>query len=187
MAIRELDSRGIPVNATLIMTPLQAMLAAKAGAKYVSPFLGRIDDYVRQKRGINFKKEDYFDFVALRKNASNGVLNFNEGILSGIELLIKIRKSFANYSIKAKAIAASIRNTRQAEESVEAGAEIITAPYEVIKNMVLHPKSEKGIKVFVEDARKANYNELFKRSHHLIYNINNFMGQNLMIFTNKFS
>ncbi|MDG7049054.1 MAG: transaldolase [Nitrososphaerota archaeon] len=160
-AIRQLDSRGIPVNATLIMTPMQAMLAAKAGAKYVSPFLGRIDDYVRQKSGINFKKEDYFDTTTLRRNANDDALNFNEGILSGIELLLRIRKSFANYNIKAKVIAASIRNTRQAEESMEAGAEIITAPYEVIKNMTLHTKSEEGIKLFVEDAKKAKYIELF--------------------------
>ena len=49
-----------PVNATLIMTPEQAWLAAKAGASYVSPFVGRIDDYIRQRAEIEFKKEDYF-------------------------------------------------------------------------------------------------------------------------------
>src|SRR3989344_1905123 len=49
-----------PVNATLIMTPAQAWLAAKAGASYVSPFIGRIDDYLRQRTQVNFKTEDYF-------------------------------------------------------------------------------------------------------------------------------
>ena len=44
VAIRELSGQGIAVNTTLIFTPLQALLAAKAGAAYVSPFVGRLDD-----------------------------------------------------------------------------------------------------------------------------------------------
>ena len=43
-AIRDLKQRKIPVNCTLIFSPIQAMLAAKAGASYVSPFVGRLDD-----------------------------------------------------------------------------------------------------------------------------------------------
>ena len=43
-ACRRLSSEGIPVNVTLIFSANQALLAAKAGAKYVSPFIGRIDD-----------------------------------------------------------------------------------------------------------------------------------------------
>jgi transaldolase len=43
-AIKALASEGIDVNTTLIFSPSQALLAAKAGAKYVSPFVGRLDD-----------------------------------------------------------------------------------------------------------------------------------------------
>ena len=43
-ACRRLSSEGIPVNVTLIFSTNQAILAAKAGARYVSPFIGRIDD-----------------------------------------------------------------------------------------------------------------------------------------------
>ena len=43
-AIRKLSSEGIRVNVTLIFSPNQALLAAKAGASYVSPFIGRLDD-----------------------------------------------------------------------------------------------------------------------------------------------
>lgn len=43
-AIKALSSEGIPINTTLIFQPLQALLAAKAGASYVSPFIGRHDD-----------------------------------------------------------------------------------------------------------------------------------------------
>jgi transaldolase len=43
-AIRTLSSEGIRINTTLIFSPSQALLAAKAGASYVSPFIGRLDD-----------------------------------------------------------------------------------------------------------------------------------------------
>jgi transaldolase len=43
-ACKSLTQEGIPVNVTLIFSPNQALLAAKAGAKYVSPFIGRLDD-----------------------------------------------------------------------------------------------------------------------------------------------
>lgn len=43
-ATKALSEKGIPVNVTLIFQPLQALLAAKAGAAYVSPFVGRHDD-----------------------------------------------------------------------------------------------------------------------------------------------
>ena len=44
IATKELSSRGIGVNVTLIFSASQALMAAKAGAMYVSPFVGRIDD-----------------------------------------------------------------------------------------------------------------------------------------------
>ena len=43
-ACKSLSAEGIPVNITLVFSPNQAILAAKAGAKYVSPFIGRLDD-----------------------------------------------------------------------------------------------------------------------------------------------
>ncbi|BDQ31615.1 MAG: fructose-6-phosphate aldolase [Nitrosopumilus sp.] len=43
-ACKSLSSEGIPVNVTLIFSANQALLAAKSGAKYVSPFIGRLDD-----------------------------------------------------------------------------------------------------------------------------------------------
>ncbi len=43
-ACKALTAEGIPVNVTLVFSPNQALLAAKAGAKYVSPFIGRLDD-----------------------------------------------------------------------------------------------------------------------------------------------
>ena len=43
-AVRTLFNEGIKTNVTLVFSPLQALMAAKAGATYVSPFVGRLDD-----------------------------------------------------------------------------------------------------------------------------------------------
>jgi transaldolase len=49
-AVRALSEEGIPTNVTLIFSPSQALIAAKAGADYVSPFVGRLDD--RSEEGM---------------------------------------------------------------------------------------------------------------------------------------
>ena len=54
-ACKALTAEGIPVNVTLIFSSNQAILAAKAGAKYVSPFIGRLDDV--GKDGMNLIRE----------------------------------------------------------------------------------------------------------------------------------
>lgn len=58
-AVRQLAAEGIPTNVTAVFSPLQALLAAKCGATYVSPFVGRLDghghtgmDLVRQIKAI---------------------------------------------------------------------------------------------------------------------------------------
>jgi transaldolase len=54
-ATRILAEEGIKVNVTLIFQPLQALLAAKAGAAYVSPFIGRLDDI--SQRGMEIVEQ----------------------------------------------------------------------------------------------------------------------------------
>ena len=57
-AIKVLSAEGIPTNCTLIFSANQALLAARAGATYVSPFLGRLDD-INESHHINLESEDY--------------------------------------------------------------------------------------------------------------------------------
>ena len=52
IAAKELSSQGINVNVTLVFNPLQALLAAKAGATLVSPFVGRLDDISEDGLGL---------------------------------------------------------------------------------------------------------------------------------------
>ena len=60
-ATKVLTEKGIKTNVTLIFTPLQALLAAKAGASYVSPFVGRLDDISLDGMGIIEEIRTIFD------------------------------------------------------------------------------------------------------------------------------
>jgi len=60
-ATKALSEKGIKVNVTLIFTPMQALLAAKAGAAYVSPFVGRLDDISQDGMGIIEEIRTIFD------------------------------------------------------------------------------------------------------------------------------
>jgi transaldolase len=60
-ATKTLSARGIKTNVTLIFTPMQALLAAKAGATYVSPFVGRLDDISQDGMGIIEEIRTIFD------------------------------------------------------------------------------------------------------------------------------
>jgi transaldolase len=60
-AVKTLHGKGIRTNVTLIFSPLQALLAAKAGASYVSPFVGRLDDISQDGMGIIEEIRTIFD------------------------------------------------------------------------------------------------------------------------------
>jgi len=185
--IKKLSQKGIPINVTLIMTPEQALLAAKAGASYASPFAGRVDDYIRKKLGIEFSKGDYFDFelierigkkrldkhlkssrgepaasLYLDEETKNSIgFGKDNGIESGVDLVKSIMRIYRNYGIKTEVIAASIRNARQIRQMAEAGAHIATIPFPVIRGMLQHPKTVEGIKSFSADV-VPEYRELFQ-------------------------
>lgn len=108
---------GIPTNVTLCFSPNQALLAAKAGATYVSPFIGRLDD-----------------------------LN-----LEGAELIEDIRTIYDNFDIETEIIAASIRSPNHVTRAALAGSDIATIPPNVIRGLVQHPLTEKGLRQFLED------------------------------------
>jgi transaldolase len=60
-ACKALTDKGIKTNVTLIFTSMQALLAAKAGATYVSPFVGRLDDISQDGMGIIEEIRTIFD------------------------------------------------------------------------------------------------------------------------------
>jgi transaldolase len=147
-AIKELSNEGININCTLIFTPEQALLAAKAGAKIVSPFVGREDDYIREINRIKFEKEDYFPEHGAIKLGK--IIN-DEGIVSGVDLIHKCRELFDAQNTKSEILAASIRNPRQFREVALAGAHIATLPFSVIQQLLVHKKTSEGMKKFTKD------------------------------------
>ena len=176
-AIKTLEERVIPTNATLIMTPEQALMAAKAGASYVSPFLGRVDDYIRTKLGVEFGKTDYHSASMVRKTEGAGMAESDDGhagmyrklkdvelgdngIYSGVELARSIMMIYCAYDFDTEVIAASVRNARQVREVAELGVDIATIPFGVIKEMMSHYKTAEGMRKFTADV-VSEYRALF--------------------------
>ena len=145
-AIAALRKAGIKINCTLIFSPEQAMLASKAGANYVSPFMGREDDYIREVGRVKFDKTDYFPAKGFRKQ---GKLLSDKGVVSGVDLVsdcVKVLKGS-----RTKVLAASVRNVRQFREAAEAGSHIATVPLKVIRKLLVHEKTRQGMKGFTKD------------------------------------
>jgi transaldolase len=121
-ATHALSKRGIKVNVTLIFTPLQALAAAKCGATYLSPFVGRLDDI----------GQDGFQVV---------------------EQMVQI---LSNYDYPAQVLVASVRNLTHLLRAAEVGAHVATIPFSVMKQIIHHPLTDKGLDAFLADWRKTS-------------------------------
>ncbi|WP_299351766.1 fructose-6-phosphate aldolase [uncultured Shimia sp.] len=120
-ACKALSDDGHMVNVTLCFSANQALLAAKAGATFISPFIGRLDD-------IN---------------------------LDGLDLIADIRAIYDNYGYETQILAASIRTVNHVTQCALLGADVMTAPPNVIKAMVNHPLTDKGLDAFLADIKAA--------------------------------
>ena len=118
---RALSNDGTMVNVTLCFSANQALLAAKAGATFVSPFVGRHDD--------------------------NG--------FDGMDLIRDIRLIYDNYAFETEILVASVRHGVHVLEAAKIGADVMTAPPAVIKGLVKHVLTDKGIEGFMADWAKT--------------------------------
>jgi transaldolase len=149
-SIRALSQSGIPINTTLIFTPEQALLAAKAGANFVSPFAGRIDDLLRKKLGSTDGRDAYFPREGV-KDEKGALRAEDNGVASGVDLVEQIVDVFQVHDFDCEVLAASIRNPRQARECALVGADVATIPFEVIRDMIDHQKTLEGMVAFCKD------------------------------------
>lgn len=121
-ACKALSDEGTMVNVTLCFNANQALLAAKAGATFISPFIGRLDDIG----------------------------------LDGMELIEEIREIYDNYpDFKTEILAASIRSVNHVKQCALVGADVATVPGSVIKSLVKHPLTDKGLESFLSDWQKT--------------------------------
>lgn len=119
-AIGRFKSENIRTNATLVFSATQAILAAKAGASFLSPFVGRLDD------------ASHF----------------------GMDLVGQIVAIYDNYDFDTEVIVASVRNPLHVVDAALAGADVVTVPFKVIEQMIRHPLTDAGVKLFLEDWQK---------------------------------
>jgi transaldolase len=128
-ATRTLTDKGIRVNMTLCFSVPQALLAARAGARYVSPFIGRFDDIsedgLEQLGGIATALSNY-DF------SSCGV----DG--ESVEV-----------------IAASVRSANHVTQAALMGVDIATVPFGVLRKCIEHPLTTDGLARFMADWEKV--------------------------------
>jgi transaldolase len=120
-ACKVLSGEGAMMNVTLCFSANQALLAAKAGATFVSPFLGRLDDIH----------------------------------LDGTQLIAEIRQIYDNYAFDTEILAASIRTPLHVKQVALIGADVATCPPAVIRALVKHPLTDKGIEQFLADWKKT--------------------------------
>jgi transaldolase len=118
---KALTDDGTMVNVTLCFSANQALLAAKAGATFISPFVGRHDD--------------------------NG--------FDGMQLISDIRLIYDNYDFATEILVASVRHPIHVLEAARIGADVMTAPPAVIRQLVKHPLTDKGIEGFLSDWAKT--------------------------------
>jgi transaldolase len=121
-ACRRLTGDGTMVNVTLCFSATQALLAAKAGATFVSPFVGRLDDAGQD----------------------------------GMELVREIRTVYDNYAdLKTQILAASIRNVTHVKQAAMIGADVATVPPAILRALIHHPLTDKGLELFLADWKKT--------------------------------
>ena len=72
-----------------------------------------------------------------------------------MELIQEIRQIYDNYLFDTEILAASIRTANHVKQCALVGADVMTAPPAVIKGLVNHPLTDKGLETFLADAKKA--------------------------------
>lgn len=126
-AVKILARENIKTNVTLCFSPVQAFLAAKVGATYISPFIHRLDMVGHE----------------------------------GAELIRQIRQIYDNYGFRTKILAASIRTVNQVLDSLMAGADIATMPFDMLEALYNHPLTDAGLQSFLSDWKRVPASRLF--------------------------
>ena len=121
-ACKTLRDKNIMVNVTLCFSSSQALLAAKSGANFISPFVGRLDDIATD----------------------------------GMNLISEIKKIYSNYNnLNTEILVASVRHPRHVIEAAIIGADVVTLPPNVLKQLASHPLTDKGLDAFLKDWKET--------------------------------
>jgi transaldolase len=120
-ALRSFAEQGVPTNCTLIFNAVQALMAAKAGASFASPFVGRLDDVS----------------------------------IDGMELIEQICTIYRNYGFDTEVLVASVRHPIHVVQAALLGADVVTLPASVLRQLAKHPLTDSGLERFLADWEKV--------------------------------
>ncbi len=120
-ACRALSGDGLAVNVTLCFSPMQAMMAAKAGATYISPFIGRVDDCGEDGIGLIRDIRDIYDNYGFKTQvlaaSIRSVAHVRESALAGADVATipaKIFDQLLNHPLTDKGLAAFLADAQKA-------------------------------------------------------------------------
>jgi len=122
-ATRQLSEEGIKTNVTLVFSPLQALMAAKAGATYVSPFIGRLDDISNEgillvEQIVEIFNNYAFDTEVIVASVRNP-LHVLDAALMGADIAtipFKVLSKFASHPLTDKGIKAFLDDWNKANK-----------------------------------------------------------------------
>ena len=127
-ACRALADAGVRVNMTLVFSPTQALMAANAGARYISPFVGRFDDIAE-------------DGISQLDNVVTCIKNYDW--------------TGKNVDDTVEIITASVRTPNHVTQAALLGADIATVPMAALKKCLHHPLTDQGLASFEADWQKV--------------------------------
>jgi len=120
-ALRIFSEQGVQTNCTLVFNAVQALMAAKAGANFASPFVGRLDDISSD----------------------------------GMELIEQICTIYRNYGFDTEVLVASVRHPIHVVQAALLGADVVTVPASVLRQLAKHPLTDIGLERFLADWEKV--------------------------------
>jgi len=120
-ALRSFSEQGVATNCTLVFNAVQALMAAKAGANFASPFVGRLDDISTD----------------------------------GMELIEQICTIYRNYGFDTEVLVASVRHPIHVVQAALLGADVVTVPASVLRQLAKHPLTDIGLERFLADWEKV--------------------------------
>ena len=159
--IHDLSQDGISINCTLINRASQGVLAAVAGAYVLSPFTGRVNDFLRSETLQQYKKDDYYPAEGQVINGEKFADKYG-GAVSGVDMAAQLVQLLRNAELKAKVLAASVRNQQEAQECAAiAGVDYITMPAKIFMQVASNmPESRQLVKNGQKYSYPADWKEL---------------------------
>jgi transaldolase len=137
-ACRVLGGRGIKTNVTLCFSVAQALIAAKAGATYISPFIT----------------------ACFPQCSQSSIDEINQTEEEGLTLIKEIKNLYLVHKYETKILAAGVDNEKQVTSCAVIGSDAITMSYKIFTQLYSHSLTEAGLKQFMGDWKDSDQSSI---------------------------